>query len=1273
MSAPLILVETGPRDPATGESVIVRLAGAGAVLPYRYADQHWRAGLTGLPVSIARLDFDGEQLGGGGVPQALELRWAPAGNTAAAELARLYWKDAPIVVRVGPEGALPPIDTQGLVLDVSSAGGVLTLRLADLAVDLKKPLLTDRFAGTGGIEGPAEWEGQLKSRAWGRCFNLPGRPIKPGSNIWCFGDPRRLWRAFVDVRDMGVSAEAATLSVLDWQGSAEATFAALDAAATIAGGGVMAPSIACVKWWTTPAGDLHADVLGETAGGYVETAAGIAQRIVAARSALPFAPGAIASAAAARPAPFGWRCDSESVTAATAVSEILGDVSLSWVIEEDAIAFRAWDWAAPVRRARSQDVVRRKVVAPVATRRLGYRRNQAPMARGDLAAIVFARDVVMDDGTPADAAIADARKTADWNGVTGDGKPADNADVTADNVAKDTASVGGRPVAQFLERHDKALADIDDLFENGVGGGGAEAAQQAAEAARDATIVARDATFDAREAARQQALASATSATDADGFAITASGKADIATQKADEAGASATRASGSADIAVTRAGEAGISAGHALDSERNAKGSEVRAAEYRELTATTAADAGGAAMTAMRSPGAAPGLWTWDEFNTFRPGRESLRSNAVNPGAAFSFPNDALQVAFGGSLHIHPFAVTAVDPARRQRVVVRFRIVEDGTQPGDHPFYVTFWDKNGNLLFGDTNFLGILPGDRTVAMGPQQLVAEFRPADYGAGIAYMRPMYRTAGGTHVVQIDQLYIEDVEGEKRSADSAQASVTSAATASAKADEAGQSATAARQERVDAQAANGAAQAAAGVSQGAAATATAQAAAATQVVNLSSRFSANTINRNPTFSDWPDGAAFPTYWANWQGMAQLDRAAGVLGRNLAVTNSGVNGGGEQGFQTTYQQDQALGSFPGGAWYVLDCTITLMAGQFGGSGVHLNWYTTGGSATGAGTVIDFQTEAGLGEPGRTYRFTKLVKEPRGDGVQLMLYAMARWASLGDARRDAVIQWHSVGVRLASQGEIEARRADTGVGVTAARVEEVNTTLATRIGAVSERTTTTEARAGALEASTGIIQQSIATLEGKVAARLQLVAVGPGGRAQFTLYSDGQGSGWELVGDGVIKGNLLVDGAVTLRNLDRSTMTATTQASNTGLFGADIGNPGIYPVSGVGADMAIGAGGSLYFTASASSIGVTDGGVSGAYVSLQLLDTANNILGDYKLPVADSRQGGLANYVVRAINLWGARVIRWRLVNRSASVNGRSSATSLNDPNVQLYWTAL
>lgn len=394
MAAQVILVEATPRQGSDGAGTPVRLAGGGGARPYRYGGEHWRAGIAALPRAIRSLDFKDGVLGGGGVAEASEISWAPATRAALAELASLVWADAPIAIRIGAEGdALPPVVSAGLVLESAVTDGQLRIALADAAADLKRPLLVDRFAGTGGVEGSAEWKDRIKTRAWGRCFNVPGQMLKKATNIVCFGDPGRPWQAFEEVRDRGVAAAAGDLTVLGWQGSIAATFAALDAAVAPSGGGVLCPSIACVKWWTQPAGDLRADIRGENAGGYAETAPEIAARIVAARSTLAVTD--LAAAIAARPGLFGWRVDQDGATAAGELSHLLAGVSLSWLIEAGAVTFRPWDWSVAVRSGRSHAVTRREVVRPVGARRLGYRRNWAKMARGDLAS--FAELVPMGD------------------------------------------------------------------------------------------------------------------------------------------------------------------------------------------------------------------------------------------------------------------------------------------------------------------------------------------------------------------------------------------------------------------------------------------------------------------------------------------------------------------------------------------------------------------------------------------------------------------------------------------------------------------------------------------------------------------------------------------------------------------------------------------------------------------------------------------------------------------------------------------------------------
>lgn len=386
MTAVRILAEAQPRDPADGSTTTVRLAGGGQ-LPFRDDDEDWRAGIERFPTVASLLDFDGTDIGKGGIPQALELRWTPSRQALLAELAALHWLDAAITIRFGPEGTLPPVLISGAVVEAKAEDGALKLTLSDPAANLRKPVLTDRFTGEGGIEGPPEWEGRIKSRLWGQCFNVKGELIDPANSIYCFSDPTRPLEAIDEVMDKG--AFAAALPVQAWAGSAAATFAALQGATAPQGGGVRAPSIGCVKWWTEPAGALTANIRGEVGAGYVETAPEIVERIVGAMSAVTFAAGTVAAASAARTAAIGRLVDDDSTTAAQLLDELLGDVSLLWVLDSDgAIEIREWAWGASVASGKSNTVQRRQMLRPVKTRTLGYRRNYTPMQPGDIAAIV---------------------------------------------------------------------------------------------------------------------------------------------------------------------------------------------------------------------------------------------------------------------------------------------------------------------------------------------------------------------------------------------------------------------------------------------------------------------------------------------------------------------------------------------------------------------------------------------------------------------------------------------------------------------------------------------------------------------------------------------------------------------------------------------------------------------------------------------------------------------------------------------------------------------
>lgn len=396
----ICFIEARPRIVATGAEEIVRLAGGGSDTPYHRDGQHYLAGLVDMPRFKGAFGYDDNGYTGGTVPTSGALDFLPGDSATVTALTAYYWRDAPITVDAGEERGALARRLTGIVADIANNDGTIALTLVDPSKRLDKPLLGTGFAGTGGIEGPAEVTGQPKARSWGRVFNVPGTLIDKVNNIYAFGDPACAFQAFDDVYDKG---REGPLVVVVWAGSIAATFAALQAAAAPQGGAAVAPSIACVKWWTVPAGPLTADIRGETAGGYAETVVSIAARMLAAVGGPAIANQAAADAL--RPAPCGIHVATASDTVAQALDRLFLGSSLYWVLQPDGtIRIGQWAWGAPVASLQAIFIGRERQLPPIKSRKVGYKRNHRVHGEGEIsAAVIPAGDIVYEDGTPIEA------------------------------------------------------------------------------------------------------------------------------------------------------------------------------------------------------------------------------------------------------------------------------------------------------------------------------------------------------------------------------------------------------------------------------------------------------------------------------------------------------------------------------------------------------------------------------------------------------------------------------------------------------------------------------------------------------------------------------------------------------------------------------------------------------------------------------------------------------------------------------------------------------
>lgn len=397
-------VELRPRDPATAGLATLRFAGGAMDRSYFREEngQHYKAGVVSAPRFAARVGFGGDGFTGQTVPQASRIQIAPAESAVFESLASYFWKDAAISIDAGPENAavFPRLFT-GTVVGDSIADGVFTLTIADLSTRLDKPVCDQRFAGNGGIEGGEEAEGRTKRRSWGHVFNVEGRLLDTANSIYEFGDPAFPLTSFSALRDKG---RTGPFSVLAWQGSIAATFAALQASAPAQGGGVIAPSIACAKWWTQPSGPLTADFVGTPGTGGSMAAASLIDAVSA-----RFGGPAVTDRAAAnalRPAGAGLHVGDENTTGAQVIDRLALGSSLIWIAApEGLIRLLPWtfqDDGAEV--LQGQFIGRERAYPPHYRRRVGFQANNRRHSESEIAESVQASTITFEDGgsLPAD-------------------------------------------------------------------------------------------------------------------------------------------------------------------------------------------------------------------------------------------------------------------------------------------------------------------------------------------------------------------------------------------------------------------------------------------------------------------------------------------------------------------------------------------------------------------------------------------------------------------------------------------------------------------------------------------------------------------------------------------------------------------------------------------------------------------------------------------------------------------------------------------------------
>jgi hypothetical protein len=146
---------------------------------------------------------------------------------------------------------------------------------------------------------------------------------------------------------------------------------------------------------------------------------------------------------------------------------------------------------------------------------------------------------------------------------------------------------------------------------------------------------------------------------------------------------------------------------------------------------------------------------------------------------------------------------------------------------------------------------------------------------------------------------------------------------------------------------------------------------------------------------------------------------------------------------------------------------------------------------------------------------------------------------ASLNDARgRLSTVEMAVTDGRFAAAQRVSNLEAQVGADLSARIDQRATAIVDPKIGVVTQSVTDLRS---AYNGTVATVQQQAGTLvdlAGKATAYVRLLADGGNGVARLSLWSDQFGGAWELIGDGRIGGNLVVDGTITSTKMGASSV---------------------------------------------------------------------------------------------------------------------------------------
>ncbi len=321
----------------------------------------------------------------------------------------------------------------------------------------------------------------------------------------------------------------------------------------------------------------------------------------------------------------------------------------------------------------------------------------------------------------------------------------------------------------------------------------------------------------------------------------------------------------------------------------------------------------------------------------------------------------------------------------------------------------------------------------------------------------------------------------------------------------------------------------------------------------------------LNRDATFGDYTATSGIPPRWRDAGHAAEGTRVTGLESLYGYRQNTLAD--------ADYGIAQAIGG-AGPGTYVVTISVRKIAGDLGTSAVLVRGLDSGGSIVqesliGLSNTADINNVTpGVGANGAVYRYNVLVKVTASTTASLDLIALSGWSALG--RASVYLEWHLVGIRAASDGEIRGDKADAALNApntglvarvtntetalndgrfaTAQRASDIEVAVGQVSGRVSDvETATTDgrfvstSRVQTLESdyygTKATVSQQAGTITGlgqRTAAYVRLLTVAGNYRAQLTLSADANGgAGADLVGDLRVSGDVVIDGTLSAKSI--------------------------------------------------------------------------------------------------------------------------------------------